>query len=121
MSIRLIGALNVENGIEDLKNYKAIGFDVAVIRQDNSMVWSNVDEDGNGAFIYDVYTSFLAAGETVQASTCGGDYVFMYALDGIPADKGVITLSIKTFYVDANGAKTYTDMAIVDYNINQAA
>ena len=43
----------------------------------------------------------------------------MYALEGIQANKGIVTFAIKTFYVDAEGTTVYTDMYVLDYNTNK--
>ena len=113
LSVRLIGAVNVANA-EELKNYKAVGFEVVAIRNENAALWNN-----GATQVHDVYTGYLNGDETVSAEAAGGDYVFMYALEGIQANKGIVTFAIKTFYVDAEGTTVYTDMYVLDYNTNK--
>ncbi len=110
LSVRLIGAMNLEEG-KTLADYTAIGFEVVAIRQENGELWNN-----GATEITNVYTSYLNNEETVTAEAAGGDYVFVYALDGIQPNKGIVTFAIKTFYVDAEGETTYTDMYVLDYD-----
>ena len=110
LSVRLVGALNLADG-ETLADYEAVGFEVVAIRQENGAVWNN-----GATQIFDIYTSYLNDGEEVLAETAGGDYVFMYELNGIQPNKGIVTFGIKAFYVDADGEITYTDMYVLNYN-----
>ena len=110
LSIRLVGAMNLADG-ETLADYKAIGFEVVALRQENGEVWNN-----GATEIFEVYTSYLNNGDTVTAEQAGGDYVFMYELNGIQPNKGIVTFGITAFYVDAYGDVVYTDMYVLDYN-----
>ena len=110
LSVRLIGAMNLEEG-KTLADYNAIGFEVVALRQENGVIWNNEDSQ-----IFNVYTSYLSDGETVTAEMAGGDYVFMYELGGIVPNKGIVTFGIKTFYVDAEDNAIYTDMYVLNYD-----
>ena len=65
----------------------------------------------------------LEEGKTASTSAaeCGGSYVYVAALDGLQANKGIVTLMIKTYSVDQDDNKTYTDMSIVSYDSALAA
>ena len=110
LSVRLVGAMNLGEN-ESLADYKAIGFEVVALRQENGVIWNNEDSQ-----IFNVYTSYLSDGETVTAEMAGGDYVFMYELGGIVPNKGIVTFGIKTFYVDAEDNAIYTDMYVLNYD-----
>ena len=105
-AVRLVGAVN--SAVADLS---AVGYEVSIIR-DNGKVWSGSLETQA------VYTSVLEDGkaEATTAEACGGDYVYVAAIDGLQANKGVITLVIKTYSIDQDNNKIYTDMSIVSYD-----
>jgi hypothetical protein len=109
LSVRLIGAVNL--GDKALTDFTSVGFEVVALRQENGELWNN-----GATEVYDLYTAYLNNSETVTAEAAGGDYVFMYALEGIQPNKGIVTFAIKTFYVDAEGTTVYTDMYVLNYN-----
>lgn len=113
-SVRFVGLVNGES-----TEIKAVGFEVVVIRN-NGNVWTNV-ADGNAPYIQNVYTSILENGAPKTAEACGGDYLFVYAVNGMVANMGNVTFAVKTFSVDTNGVKTYEDMYILDYDTTLAA
>lgn len=103
----------------DATAIKAVGFEVVAIRE-NGNTWTNV-VDGEAPIIQNVYTSILEAGTPKTAAECGGDYLFVYAVNDMVANKGVVTFAVKTFTVNTEGVKTYNDMCIVAYDTTLAA
>lgn len=113
-SVRFVGLVSGESTA-----FKAVGFEVVAIRN-NGKVWTNV-EDGNAPLIQNVYTSILENGATKTAEACGGDYLFVYAVNGMVANMGDVTFAVKTFSVNTEGVKTYEDMYILNYSTALAA
>ena len=102
-ALRLIGLVKGEE----------VGFEITAVGPTGVTV-SFVDD------ITNVYTSVETAAGTKTAEELGGSYIFVTEIGGIKPNAGVATFAVKTYSVDADGNKTYTDMVVVSLDTTVA-
>ena len=107
-ALRLIGLVNGEEA-----NFTSVGFEITAVGPMGVTV-SFVDD------ITNVYTSVETAAGTKTAEELGGSYIFVTEIGGIKPNAGVATFAVKTYSVDADGNKTYTDMVVVSLDTTVA-
>ena len=97
--IQFTGAVNVD----DLNDYASVGFDVVVKIQDGATLMTETVKTQS------VYTSIVADGADVSASTLGADYLNVLQIKGFKSGN-VYEISILSFAEKADGTVVY------DYN-----
>ena len=107
-ALRLIGLVKGEESA-----FSSVGFEIVAVGPTGVTV-SFVDD------ITNVYTSVETAAGTKTAEELGGSYIFVTEIGGIKPNAGVATFAVKTYSVDADGNKTYTDMVVVSLDTTVA-
>ena len=107
-ALRLIGLVNGEEA-----NFTSVGFEITAVGPTGVTV-SFVDD------ITSVYTSVETPNGAKTAEELGGKYIFVTEIGGIKPNAGVATFAVKTYSVDADGNKTYTDMVVVSLDTTVA-
>ena len=107
-ALRLIGLVNGEEA-----NFTSVGFEIVAVGPTGVTV-SFVDD------ITSVYTSVETPNGAKTAEELGGSYIFVTEIGGIKPNAGVATFAVKTYSVDADGNKTYTDMVVVSLDTTVA-
>ena len=103
-AIRLIGAV-----IGEADDFTSVGFEIAAVGP-TGVVASFEDN------VTSVYTSVEQPSGTVTAESVGANYFFVSEIAGIKPNAGVATFAVKTYSVDTDGNKTYTDMYIISFD-----
>ena len=107
-ALRLIGVVKGEADA-----FTSVGFEITAVGPTGATV-SFVDD------ITSVYTSVETPNGAKTAEELGGNYIFVTEIAGIKPNAGVATFAVKTYSVDADGNKTYTDMFVVSLDTTVA-
>ena len=102
-AIRFVGLVNGE-----LADFGSVGFEIYAYGPTGVM--EKLDLNVNA-----VYTSITEADGSKTAEELGASYIYVANLGGIQEGKGVATFVVKTYSVDANNVKTYTDQQTVTF------
>ena len=103
---------------EDLKKVSNVGFRVSstYVDKDGATQTKNPDSD---FVIYALYTSITSvengvesSEKTVSAAELGGDYIYVLACKGLPADAQSMTFTVTTFYTDLDNSVEVTGETI---------
>ena len=108
-AIRLIGLVHGDN-----EAFTSVGFEIEAVGPTG--VTASFTDD-----VKSVYTSVETPTGTKTAADLRADYIFVTEIGGIKANSGVATFAVKTYSVDADGNKTYTDMYVVSFDTTVAA
>ena len=128
--LRLIGLVHGENTA-----YDAVGFEFVIVNEAGATRTNVVD--GAAPAITTVYTSVLepdidtATGEqktdpdtgdklyvSTSAETLGGDYIFVTTISPMVANKGIVTVIVKSFH-DVGDARVYDDIMVINFDTTE--
>lgn len=104
--LRLIAGINTEN----ITAYSSTGFNVTTLWSENGKVKS-ASKDLSAET---VYSSLLANGNTVSATSLGASYMTVIPLTGIPTDKGNVEIVVRPF-IKKDGLRRYGEATILTY------
>ena len=96
--IRFLATVTLDS--VDVSKLGSFGFDITMIYNGNVYRWTKE--------INTIYTSVIAAGETITASEIndGSDYIFAYVLNGVPAGSGeTVEFKVSCFGTLTTGEK----------------
>ena len=102
-AIRFVGLVNGETA-----DFNSVGFEVYAYGPTGVMQKLDLN-------VTKVYTAITVEDGYKTADELGADYVYVANLGGMQEGKGIATFVVKTYSVDANNVKTYTDQQTVTF------
>lgn len=100
-----------------VSNYTAVGFRVVA-----NYGTTTKSKDYTTNMVYSAISGYTKGGTTVKeytAQSLGGDYLFVLPCRNVPADAGVITMEVTTYYTAADGTVVFGATQV--FTVNPAA